>query len=157
MDKKPQDPVFDKVDIQVEDRFTEFQQAVYKWMTDCVGRERTLGVEHRSFRFLEEALELVQACGVTRSQTEELCNYVFSRPAGDRKQELGGTMVTLHGLATALELSAIYAGEVELRRCWENINKIRQKDLSKPMQGSLPGTDSVVPPQHGFTGGGSYP
>lgn len=121
------------------DRAVEFQAAVKLWMMDCVGQERTDDVQHRTFRFCEEALELAQSTGMTRAEVLQLVDYVYERPQGNTHQELGGTMVTLFGLATALKISAIYCGEIELRRCWENINKIRQKDLSKPMQGALPG------------------
>ena len=48
---------------------------------DC-GRLR--GAEHR---FLEEALELVQACGATASEAHQLVDYVYGRPVGEPAQE----------------------------------------------------------------------
>lgn len=38
---------------------------------------------------LEEALELVQSNGCTASEAHQLVDYVFGRPIGDRKEEIG--------------------------------------------------------------------
>lgn len=37
----------------------------------------------RANRFLEEALELVRACGITRDEIVRMTDYEFSRSAGD--------------------------------------------------------------------------
>lgn len=59
-------------------------------------------VAMRARRFLEEAVELAQAAGVTAEEADAVRAYVFSRPAGDIRQEIGGVMVTLSCLAEVM-------------------------------------------------------
>mgnify|MGYP006958842284 CR=1 FL=1 len=72
-------------------------------------REETVWDEHasdkaeRSHRFLEEALELVQACGCSASEAHQLVDYVFGRAVGHASQEAGGVMVTLAALCLVAE------------------------------------------------------
>jgi len=40
-----------------------FQERVKPWMLECFGEAIFLDSEERNFRFLEESLELMQACG----------------------------------------------------------------------------------------------
>ncbi|MGT2505726.1 hypothetical protein [Cupriavidus basilensis] len=72
-----------------------FQQRVQPWMLECFGAEIAADARERNHRFIEEALELVQACGATASEAHQLVDYVYGRPVGDRHQEVGGVMVTL--------------------------------------------------------------
>lgn len=116
-----------------------FQARVYNWMAKCFMRPDSMLPVQRSFRFIEEALELVQASGTSREEVLRLVEYVYGRPAGDVSQEIGGVMVTLSGLATSFRLSMEYAGNAELARCVENTEKIRAKDLAKPQRSPLPG------------------
>src|SRR6185312_4381635 len=78
-----------------------FQQRVQGWMWECFGlvisRDRT----ERNHRFLEEALELVQAAGCTQNEAHQLVDYVFNRPIGELNQEIGGVMVTLAAFCSA--------------------------------------------------------
>lgn len=92
----------------------------------------------RNHRFLEEALELVQSLGCTQSEARQLVDYVFSRPVGEPKQELGGVMVTLSALASCHDMNLDTAGETELIRVWKNIDKIRAKQAAKPKHSPLP-------------------
>jgi NTP pyrophosphatase (non-canonical NTP hydrolase) len=46
-------------------------------------------------RFLEEALELAQAEGMTEEEARRVAAYVWGRPVGETGQEVGGVMVTL--------------------------------------------------------------
>lgn len=116
-----------------------FQARVHDWMTKCFARPDAMLPAQRSFRFIEEALELVQSSGTSREDVLRLVEYVYGRPAGVIDQEIGGVMVTLSGLATSFGLSMDYAGNAELARCEKNTEKIRAKDLAKPQRSPLPG------------------
>lgn len=120
-----------------------FQWRVKPWMLRCFGLEIAIDGVERNHRFLEEALELVQACGCTASEAHQLVDYVFGRPIGDPMQEAGGVMVTLAALCLAHALDMHAAGDVELARCWDNIDKIRAKQAAKPKHGPLPGPSAL--------------
>ena len=91
-----------------------FQARVQPWMLECFGAKIATDRTERNHRFLEEALELVQACGCTASEAHQFVDYTFGRPAGEPAQEVGGVMVTLAALCLANELDMHAAGETEL-------------------------------------------
>lgn len=108
-------------------------------MTACFGAEITNDKTERNYRFLEEALELVQSNNCTREDAHALVEYVYDRPAGDLRQELGGAMVTLAALADALRIEMEDCGSQELDRVWGKIKEIREKQASKKIKsGPLP-------------------
>lgn len=74
-------------------------------------------IEERARRFLEEAIELCQAVGVTREDTATVADYVFGRAPGQPAQEIGGVMVTLACLAEVLGESVCAAELTE----WERV------------------------------------
>lgn len=94
--------------------------------------------QERVQRFLEEALELAQASGCSKKEAIELVDYVFSRPTGDQNQEIGGVMVTLAGLCSALQIDMDDAGETELNRNWQRLHTIRAKQSRRPTNSPLP-------------------
>ncbi|WP_243772096.1 hypothetical protein [Burkholderia anthina] len=116
-----------------------FQQRVQPWMLVCFGAEIAADRAERNHRFLEEALELVQACGCTASEAHQLVDYTFSRPVGEPTQEVGGAMVTLAALCLANGLDMHAAGETELTRVWTKVERIRAKQAAKPKHSPLPG------------------
>lgn len=116
-----------------------FQNKVTEWVRECFGRASSYSVDERAHRFLEEALELYQACEMSKQDAITLVEYVFSRRVGELKQEVGGTMVTLAALCSAAHVEMDHLGEVELARCWDNIDKIRIKAASKKTNSALPG------------------
>lgn len=115
-----------------------FQARVRPWMIECFGAEIASDGMERNHRFLEEALELIQACGCTRSEAHQLVDYVFDRPAGEKQQEVGGAMVTLAALCLAQSLDMHEAGEIELVRIWTKVDQIRAKQAAKPKHSPLP-------------------
>ncbi|WP_369952339.1 hypothetical protein [Ralstonia syzygii] len=116
----------------------EFQARVQPWMMACFGPEIAADAQERNHRFLEEALELVQACGATASEAYQLVDYVYGRPAGDKHQEIGGVMVTLAALCLAQGQDMHAAGETELARIWTKVEQIRAKQAAKPKHSPLP-------------------
>lgn len=83
---------------------------------------RAFGLDHmkdprvRALRHAEEAVELAQALGVPQGQVAQLVVTVYSRPPGDPKQEVGGTMVCLAVLCDALGEDPDLLFEAEVRR-----------------------------------------
>ena len=115
-----------------------FQLRVNAWVETCFSAESSKSPAVRNHRFLEEALELVQACGCTEHEAYQLVEYVFNRPMGEKAQEVGGTMLTLAALCTAHELDININAETELSRVWRCIKQIRAKDAAKPDHSPLP-------------------
>lgn len=115
-----------------------FQKKVKVWMLACFGETISNDVTERNHRFLEEALELVQALGCTQSEAHQLVDYVFDRPIGEPAQEIGGVMVTLAALCEANSLDMGKDGAAELARVWTCIEKIRTKQANKPKHSPLP-------------------
>ena len=132
----------------------KFQNRVAKWVRACFGPEVLENRIERNYRFLEEALELVQACGCTKEHATQLVDYVYGRPVGNREQEIGGVMVTLGALCAAQEIEMTAAGEIELERCWILIDVIREKQARKVRDSALPGSTIAPAPAthcpHGF-------
>lgn len=115
-----------------------YQDRVRDWMLACFGREIAADKTERAHRFLEEALELVQAIGATRDDAHALVDYVFDREIGDQHQEVGGVLVTLAALCGAVGVRMESAGEDELARVWGKVDVIREKQRQKPHGSPLP-------------------
>lgn len=81
------------------------QNWISKWVERCFGSQ-ALDPRVRAMRLLEEAAEFAQAVGVPAEKCTEIVGYVFSRPAGEPSQELGGVGVTWLACADSLGLSA---------------------------------------------------
>lgn len=115
-----------------------FQEQVRPWLLACFGEMIAGDREERNHRFLEEALELVQACGCTAHEAHQLVDYVYGRTAGELHQEVGGVMVTLAALCLANDADMHAAGWVELDRIWGKVEAIRAKQAAKPKHSPLP-------------------
>jgi NTP pyrophosphatase (non-canonical NTP hydrolase) len=115
-----------------------FQDRVVDWLIACFGTEIASDQTERCHRFVEESLELAQAVGCTKSDVLQLVDYVYARPAGDKNQEAGGTLITLAALCNASRISMDAAGEAELTRVWAYIDRIREKQAKKPKNKPLP-------------------
>ena len=115
-----------------------FQHIVDDWLIACFGTKIARDKEERNHRFLEEALELVQACGCTASEAHQLVDYTFGRPAGKIGQEVGGVMNTLAALCLAHGYDMNDEGNREMARCWVKIDTIREKQRNKPKHSPLP-------------------
>lgn len=93
------------------------QRVVVEWGSRCFGADHMLDVKVRAARFLEEAAELAQAVGLPKDHAQRALDHVYSRPAGDPKQEAGGAGLTLLALCDAIGLSADGAEQTEVARC----------------------------------------
>ena len=104
----------------------------------------------RAARFIEEAAELVQAVGLPKDHVLRALDYVYSRPAGEPAQEMGGVSNTQYALAGALGLSVAVCEDKEIARCLakdpahfaqRNKNKVEVIDraaLTEPAQEPKP-------------------
>lgn len=72
--------------------------------------------EERNLRFLEEAIELFQACGGDKEMAHKLVDVIFEKPVGNLEQEFGGVGVTLLALANSVSVSADDSEKNELAR-----------------------------------------
>lgn len=116
-----------------------FQARCMKWILAWLNTNLVWNKQERNQRFLEEALELVQSLDMDKETAHKLVDYVFNRPRGEPKQELGGVMNTLAILSETNSMSMWADGEAELVRCWNNIDKIREKQKAKPkLTGNYP-------------------
>jgi hypothetical protein len=118
-----------------------FQTRVAPWFFKCFSQAVCNDTKQRNHRFLEEALELVQACDCTAEEAHMLVDYVFGRPVGEKGQEVGGTMVTLAALCIVQSIDMHGESEKELTRINtpEMIERIRAKQKTKPYDSPLPG------------------
>ena len=117
----------------------ELQQEVAVWMRATFPDNVLLDRRERGFRFCEEALELVQALGVTKAEASALVEYVFDRDAGAPEKEVGDAMITLAALSNAVGVPMDAAFVRGMRSNWNNRDRIRAKHESKPTRGPLPG------------------
>lgn len=94
----------------------ERQRLVTNWCETIFGAESARDPGKRVLRFLEEALELFQAEGGDMEKASALLERVYSRPAGNPRQEVGGVSVTLLSYCSAAGLSADQCELEEINR-----------------------------------------
>lgn len=111
-----------------------FQNRVYRWMKKWLGMESATEAQLRDLRFLEEAVELVQARGLPFDKVKEVVILVYGRPPGEPSQEVGGVVITLSALCS--QAGIIFSEEAyrELVRIEApNVGEaIRARQSSKP-------------------------
>ncbi len=90
---------------RVREALEERQRVVIEWGERCFGADHMRDKIVRAARFLEEAAELAQASGLPHDHATRALTHVYSRPAGDPAQEIGGSANTLMALCGALGLS----------------------------------------------------
>ena len=126
-----------------------YQSRVDAWLIACFGETIARDRQERNHRFLEEALELVQACECTAGEAHQLVDYVFGRPVGEPYQESGGVSNTHAALCLAQGIDMDEAAETELARVWTKVEKIRAKQAAKPKHSPLPEAALTNPPGGG--------
>lgn len=116
----------------------DYQGSIDRWMQQTFGSAIAVDKKERNDRFMEEALELVQACGMPKRDIQMLIEYVYNRPEGAKHQEVGGVIVALNALASANDLDVNQCAVLEQERVFVKIEQIRQKQLNKPRNSPLP-------------------
>lgn len=92
------------------------QREVHEWCAAAFGADHAASLPQRGIRHVEEAIEAAQAAGCERAMVLKLVDYVFDRPAGELRQEIGGSGLTLLALAQAASISADEAECAEIAR-----------------------------------------
>lgn len=142
------------IKIEVTNQGVPFQQRVYKWCKyvwpveamDKLNPVRLQGIiRKRLLRFGEEAIELLQAGGLDEETVIMIVKYVYGRPRGEVKLEVGGTLITLTLLCEYMGYSLMQCGEDELTRIATKIREIRNRDAGKPTFN----TETYTPPNAG--------
>ena len=120
---------------------TYLQMRTRTWLRKCLGGDVANDKIERACRFVEEVVELAQACGMTKEQVTELVDYTYERPVGELSQEVGGVMITLAALCGPYGVSLSQSTIAEFNRINtpEAIENIRQKQATKPHGSPLPG------------------
>lgn len=93
-----------------------YQHDVALWVTSLFGKDNANDPRERGMRFLEEAIELAQAAGIDQVEVDKLVRYVYERPKGNVRQEVGGVSVTLAAFCHAAGVDLGDAAADELRR-----------------------------------------
>jgi hypothetical protein len=91
------------------------QARIFEWARSTFG-EANIGPHERLRRFIEEAVELAQAGGLTREQIEAIVQHVYAKPPGVPQQEAGGVGVTLLAYCQAMGFSADASESAEVER-----------------------------------------
>ena len=107
------------------------QLVAFAWARQTYG-EVVRQARYQAFRFIEEALELVQAMGLTRDDVERAVNWVFDRPRGDVHIEIGDVRLSIDILAQSQGISS----DNDYDGCLDRISKLdpaaaRAKDVRK--------------------------
>ncbi|HET7552174.1 MAG TPA: hypothetical protein VFK04_12860 [Gemmatimonadaceae bacterium] len=93
----------------------ERQSRVAAWTVETFGAESMSRYE-RAARFIEEAVELAQACGIWRDVLDRIVARVYGKENGDPASEVGNVGLTLLALAAALNVSADDAERRDIAR-----------------------------------------
>lgn len=103
-----------KVKIQT---LNQLQVETDRWLAEVLGAERAKDVRERNYRFGEEAIELMHACGMSFPDLVRLAIYVFNKPTwtANPAEEAGDTLHGLVGLITALgeDIDSVVAKSVQ--------------------------------------------
>lgn len=79
--------------------------AALKWAVKTFG-SIALNPQERALRFIEEAIELVDAVGLPQVSVESVMRRVYNRPQGVLNKEVGQSMLTLQLLAEVFSIDA---------------------------------------------------
>lgn len=96
-----------------------FDKIAWEWACRSFGKKHMMDPQVRAARFLEEAVELVQAIGLDKTQAQKVLDIVYSRPAGNTQFEVGGVQMTFMTLCKALNIDRDYYFYMELSRVLE--------------------------------------
>lgn len=129
------------------------QAAIYQWVADTFGAN-TLHTSERAMRFVEEAIELVQAVGLSAVVVHRIVDHVYAKPPGGLAQEIGGCGTTLLALAAAHGVSADDAERAEFERVLKiDPARFRERHDAKARAGIAVFSQPLTPARalpHGF-------
>jgi NTP pyrophosphatase (non-canonical NTP hydrolase) len=86
------------------------------WACETFGAEVAMNPAERLMRFIEEAIELANACDMPRETMEKIVDRVYSRGPGNIKQEAAQCQVTLELFAKVMRIDLDAAATEEFQR-----------------------------------------
>lgn len=89
--------------------------AALQWAVDTFGTI-AFDPQERALRFIEEAIELVDAIGLPQVAVESIARRVYDRPQGVPQKEFGQAMLTLELLAEVFYIDAREESANEFKR-----------------------------------------
>lgn len=116
---------------------SDLQQRFDAWLRDTMGSEIANDVGERNWRFAEEAVELLQACGMKVEDLLRVVATVYEKEPGDPAVEIGDVLCCLYPLATARGYCVETLAEHTLRRNYDNQERIRAKHVAKILRRPL--------------------
>jgi hypothetical protein len=133
--------------VEVTEARDSRQQQIEAWCIAAFGHAEATSLPQRGLRLLEEAAEAAQAVSVDLAMAHHLLDVVWSKPAGEIGQELGGVGVTTLALAAA---AGLWADEEEAREATRVLSKpiehFRKRNQAKNdagLRASLPSPQPV--------------
>ena len=124
-------------------KFNQFQVWVDTWVQQCFGSLKALTTRERSFRFIEEGVELVQATGLTKEEVIRVVEHVYAKPVGQVEQEAGGVLMSMTVLCNHLGINMANTAQGALHECIANGAKIRAKLEQKKLVGISEGDPTL--------------
>lgn len=132
------------------------QERTRQLTLQCFGYHNTYDRRERAFRFGEEALEVLQAAGLTTKDILALLETVYSEKPGYLRKELANAHITLMALATANSIELESTTEFDLNWAMENIpaiqaryqkksNIVRSSSFDEQFDDSVPSAEPVAP------------
>lgn len=115
------------------------QKELATLVTATWSHELMYNPRERALRFLEEAVELVQAMRLTRDEVFTSVLRVYSRPPGDAPKEIGQVYQTLLCTAEALDVDASAQLEQNVEYIRNNRDLLRSRFLQKQADGVTSG------------------
>lgn len=105
---------------------------VGEWVIHTFGSSSLFNQSERALRFMEEATELAQACGLSYARVEAVQKHVYGRAVGSVRSEIGGSIHTLAALATGMSMPLGTIAIEVAQSGWDRQNEIREKNRKKP-------------------------
>lgn len=120
------------------------QDDVLAWTRAAFGPDQATSLPQRAVRLLEEALEAYQACSGDPEMAHRLVDFVFARPVGELRQEIGGVGVCTLALAASAGLSADAAERTEWERVQAKpLEHFQRRNAAKNEAGFLATWDGI--------------
>ena len=91
------------------------QKRIFDWSVETYGPSAAT-FDERALRFLEEALELAQACGIEEDMVGRLAARVYEQEPGPVFKELGQTALMLEALSECRNTDLDEAANAEFER-----------------------------------------
>lgn len=113
----------------------DLQRLVIQTGITVFGEDNVRNPTERLMRFLEEAIELVRAGGLSDEGIRKVFEFEMGRPVGTNlQQELAGAGVTLLAVAHSQNLSLEAAILNDVDRLLDNVEHHRRKRAAKPAE-----------------------